>query len=253
MIGELAQRLYDADRTATPIAPLPAGLTIGDAYAIQLAGRALRDRPVVGRKVGLTSAAMQEMLGVGQPDFGYLTDAMVSPSGAAIPAGRFIAPRVEGEIAFRMGRPLGGAVTIDDVLDATEAVAPALEVIDSRIADWRIGIADTIADNASSGHVVLGGWRPLDGLDLAAVELALTAGGERVTGRGDAVLGHPAAAVAWLARALAEHGGERIAAGEVVIPGAMARALPIAAGDAVRAEITGLGAVTMTFEEGGDG
>jgi 2-keto-4-pentenoate hydratase len=100
---------------------------------------------------------------------------------------------------------------------------------------------------------VLGAWQPLDGLDLAAVELELTAGGERVTGRGDAVLGHPAEAVAWLARALAEHGGERIGAGEVVIPGAMARALPIAAGDAVRAEMAGLGTVTMTFEEGGDG
>jgi 2-keto-4-pentenoate hydratase len=251
MIDALARRLYDADRTATPTAPLPADLTIADAYAIQLAGRALRGRPLVGRKVGLTSAAMQEMLGVRQPDFGYLTDAMVSPSGAVVDAARFIAPRVEGEIAFRLARPLHGAVTIDDVLDATEAVAPALEVIDSRIADWRIAIADTIADNASSGHVVLGAWRPLAGLDLAGVELELIAGGERVAGRGDAVLGHPAAAVAWLARALAEHGGEAIAAGEIVIPGAMARALPIAAGDAVRARLTGLGEVTMTFEEGG--
>lgn len=139
------------------------------------------------------------------------------------------------------------------MLDATDAVAPALEVIDSRIADWKIAIADTIADNASSGHVVLGDWRPLDGLDLAAVELDLTAGGERVTGRGDAVLGHPAEAIAWLARALDEYGGERIGAGEIVIPGAMARALPIAAGDAVRAEMAGLGIVTMTFEEGRDG
>lgn len=252
MIDALARRLYDADRTATPIAPLGA-LSIADAYAIQLAGRALRDRPLVGRKVGLTSAAMQEMLGVGQPDFGYLTDAMVSESGAALGAGRFIAPRVEGEIAFRLARPLGGPdVTVAEVLDATEAVAPALEVIDSRIADWKIAIADTIADNASSGHVVLGAWQPLDGLDLAAVELEMTVGDERVTGRGDAVLGHPAEAIAWLARALDEYGGERIGAGEIVIPGAMARALPIAAGDVVRAEMAGLGVVTMTLEEGGD-
>jgi 2-keto-4-pentenoate hydratase len=254
--GAVARALHEAGRTGVPIQPptdaIP-DLSIADAYAIQRAGLRLRGADVVGHKVGLTSAAMQEMLGVDQPDFGYLTEDMLSPSGAALVAGRFIAPRVEGEIAFRLGRPLRGAgLGVADVLAATEAVAPALEVIDSRVADWRITIGDTIADNASCGHVVVGEWQPLGDLPLEAVEMELVVeapdGRQTVEGVGAAVLGHPAEAVAWLAAALHEHGGERLEAREVVLPGAMARAVPVGAGCSVRASMGSLGSVTVRFE-----
>lgn len=257
LIDELARRLYEAERTAVPVGPLTAehpDLTIADAYAVQLAGRAMRvadGASLVGRKVGLTSDAMQQMLGVDQPDFGYLTAGMVSADGATMPA-HLIAPRVEAEIAFRLGAPLGGPdLTVADVLAATEAVAPAIEVIDSRVADWRILIADTIADNASSGHVAIGAWQPLGELDLAAMEMTMTVEpGESVSGRGDAVLGHPAEAVAWLARSLHVNGGETIAAGEIVIPGAMARALAVAPGGSATATFSGLGSVSARFAGG---
>ncbi|HST43363.1 MAG TPA: 2-keto-4-pentenoate hydratase [Conexibacter sp.] len=260
-VADEARLLLEAERTRVAIAPVidrHPGATIADAYAIQLAGRALRlaepGAALVGRKVGLTSEVMQRMLGVDQPDFGYLTATMVSADGAALDPGVFLAPRVEAEIAFRLKAPLSGAeLTIEDVLAATEAVAPALEVIDSRIADWRIGIADTVADNASSGHVVLGTWQPLPlALDLAAVEVSLEVApdGDANAGTGAAVLGHPAAPIAWLARALHEYGGEGIAAGEIVIPGAVSRALPVAPGQTARAAFAGLGDVSVSFAAG---
>lgn len=258
-IRVISEALLAALRSGEPIPPPTdsnPGLTVEDAYAIQRAGldQLRRDgATVVGHKVGLTSAAMQEMLGVAQPDFGYLTAAMVSDSGCLLAAGDFIAARVELEIAFRLGRPLGGdSLQVDDVLDATMAVAPAIEVIDSRIADWRITIADTVADNASSGHVVLGSWRPVGELDLARLRSELTvehAGGEvtTVSGDGAAVLGHPATAVAWLARALDEYGDEEIGAGEVVLSGAMSRALEVGPGSSVSGQVEDLGAVSVTF------
>ena len=204
---------------------------------------------LVGHKVGLTSKPMQEMVGVDQPDFGYLLDDHVHDDGAHIGADRFIAPRVEGEIAFRLSARVAGAdVTAQHVLDSTEAVAPALEVIDSRIADWRITITDTIADNASSGGGVFGPWTSLDevDVDLAALEMELLVGGEVITGRGDAVLGHPAESVAWLARALHAQ-GEALEAGQVVLSGALAKALPITSGDTARATFGPLGTVSATF------
>ncbi|MDW5597328.1 fumarylacetoacetate hydrolase family protein [Conexibacter stalactiti] len=253
-----AALLLEAERTRVAIEPITGrhpAVTIADAYAIQLAGRELRlARPgaaLVGRKVGLTSAVMQQMMGVDQPDFGYLTAAMISADGATLDPAAFLAPRVEAEIAFRLKAPLAGAeLTIADVLAATEAVAPALEVIDSRVADWRIKIADTIADNASSGHVVLGAWQPVGVLDLAAVEVSLEVApeGEANSGTGAAVLGHPAAPIVWLARALHDYGGEGIAAGEIVIPGAVSRALPVAPGQRATARFAGLGEVSATFE-----
>ncbi len=257
-----ARLLWEAERTRVAVAPVVErhpGATIADAYAIQLAGRALRlaepGATLVGRKVGLTSDVMQRMLGVDQPDFGYLTATMVSADGATLAPADFLAPRVEAEIAFKLKAPLAGAsLTIDDVLAATEAVAPALEVIDSRIADWKIGIADTVADNASSGHVVLGAWQPLPaGLDLAAVavSLSVTPDGDANSGTGAAVLGHPAAPIVWLARALHQYGGgEGIAAGEIVIPGAVSRALPVAPGQTARASFAGLGDVSVSFTGG---
>lgn len=254
-LGELARRLAEAEATREPIAPiseLRPGLSIDEAYAIQAAGLALRQAAgacVVGHKIGLTSQAMQEAVGVDQPDFGYVLDSGLHASGDRVAADRFIAPRAEGEVAFRLGTALSGAgVTAADVLAATEAVAPALEVIDSRVRDWRITIVDTIADNASSGGAVVGAWVALDALevDLAALELRLDVDGEQVEGRGDAVLGHPAESVAWLARALHAQ-GDALAAGEVVLSGALARALPVVSGSVARARLGPLGDVTATF------
>lgn len=250
-----AQDLLRAAREARPVPPLVEthpGMEIADAYEVQrLVRRAWLDdgARLAGRKVGLTSQAMQEMLGVDQPDFGFLLESMLVSSGHSIPCANLIAPRVEAEIAFFLADAVAGpGVERDQVLDATEAVAPALEVIDSRVADWRITIVDTIADNASSGMAVLGERHPLDGLDLAAEEMTLDVDGEQVSGSGRAVLGsHPADAIAWLANTLADF-GERIEAGEVVIPGAMARALPVHAGSRGVARFSTLGEVSAVFE-----
>jgi 2-keto-4-pentenoate hydratase len=256
----LARALDAAERDRRPLAPLTEthpDLTLDAAYAIQRAGlrlRQARGSRLVGRKVGLTSTAMQEMLGVEQPDFGYLTDAMVLSSGSSIDAGALIAPRVEAEIAFLMAAPLAGRPDRDEVLAATDAVAPAIEVIDSRVADWRIAITDTVADNASSARVVLGGFRPLPDADLAAASMELSVtrpdgASERVAGTGEAVLGHPAHAIAWLVAALDRY-GERLEAADVVLPGAMARALPVGSGDAAVASFPQLGEVAVTFADG---
>lgn len=259
-LNRFADALAEAEVNARPIPPLSADhptLSVADAYAIQQLGREARERRghrLVGRKVGLTSAAMREMLGVEEPDFGYLTDDLVCHSGARLPRAALIAPMVEPEIAFRLDRAVAGPdVTAADVLAATDAVAPALEVIDSRITDWRITLVDTVADNASCARAVLGSFRPLDELDLAlvAVEQRLMPlrdqRVETVRGDGSAVLGHPAEAVAWLARALDRYAATALDAGEVVLPGAMTRALPVAAGDRVEAVFSDLGSVTVSI------
>lgn len=249
----LAQRLLEAERTATPVEPLSAehpDLGIDEAYAVQLSGRTVRiaaGERIVGHKIGLTSRAMQEMVGVAEPDYGYLTDAMVLADGASVQARGLIAPRVEGEIAFRLGTALAGSgVTAREVLEATESVAAALELIDSRIADWRITIVDTIADNASSARAVVGPWTALAELDLAALTMRMRVDDQEVEGRGEAVLGHPAEAVAWLARALHAQ-GETLEAGELILSGALARALPVSPGSRATATIDGLGTVGVSF------
>lgn len=254
-LDELARRLAEAERTRRPIAPvseLRPGLTIDDAYAIQAAGRSLREATgarVVGHKIGLTSKAMQETIGVDQPDYGYILADQVYAHDAHLDASRFIAPRVEGEIAFRLRTGLDGPeVTADEVLQATEAVAPSLELIDSRIRDWKLTITDTIADNASSGGAVLGPWVDPGrlGADLAELPMRMEVGDEVIEGRGDAVLGHPAESVAWLARALHAQ-GEALAAGEIILSGALARALPVGSGEAALAVFGPLGAVSVRF------
>jgi 2-keto-4-pentenoate hydratase len=254
----LAGELLEAEDSATAVAPLierHEHLTADDAYAVQQAGRRMRlarGAQVVGRKVGLTSAAMQQLLGVDEPDFGYLTDAMLHADGDEIALDGLVAPRVEAEIALRLGRPLAGAdVGFDEAHAAIAEVGPALEVVDSRVIDWRITLPDTIADNASSGLAVIGPLQPLGELDLAAVEMEITvehAGGEREIERGPgaAVLGHPVNALVWLVRALAPY-GEGIAAGEIVIPGAMARAITLSGAAQVRARFDSLGEVGASF------
>ncbi|MGW2051712.1 2-keto-4-pentenoate hydratase [Streptomyces sp. NPDC001858] len=250
-----ARLLRDAEHHVAPIEPLSAllpGLDAADAYAVQqenIARRLADGATVVGHKVGLTAVAMQELLGVDEPDFGHLLDDMVHPDGAPLLAAHYCRPRIEPEICFRLARPLRGpGVTVEDVLDATEAVAPALEIVDSRIRDWRITLVDTVADNASSAGLVCGPWTPLgEAPDLAAVTAELLIDDLSVAvGTGKEVLGHPAAAVAWLAGALAAF-GTGLEPGHLVLPGTMTGAPFVTAGSRVEARFSGLGSVSVTF------
>ncbi len=253
-----AAALRAAEKTGVGGPPLSAsypGLTINDAYAIQMIN--INDRVgagavIVGHKVGLTAKAMQELLGVDEPDFGHLLDDMVHASGAALPVDGFLQPRVEPEIAFRLGRPLRGPdVTVADVMAATDEVCASLEIVDSRIADWKITLVDTIADNASSAGMVLGSdWVPIaDATNLPDIAVELFVNGELVdSGLGSAVLGHPAEAVAWLANTLAPL-GVGLEAGQIILPGSCTSAPFIEPGDSVEARFSGLGTVSIDFTE----
>jgi len=264
-VAELAAALRSAENDASPVLPhgeRGVALTLEDAYAIQQANLVERERSgrrLVGRKIGLTSRAMQDMLGVSEPDFGYLTDDLLLATGTTLPRDALIAPRVEVEIAFRLNRDLSGPqVTAADVMAATNGVAAALEVIDSRIVDWRIDLFDTVADNASCARAIVGEFvSPADlKLERLTAQLRLAPCRDRrteiVEGDASAVLGHPAQAVAWLAQTLSRLEGEALRAGDVVLSGAMARALPVSAGDHVTADVAQLGRVEVTFAEAGD-
>lgn len=258
-VMERAEALANAYRTKKPIEPLTdlGDLEIADAYAVQqelVAGWISSGQRVVGHKVGLTSAAMQRMLGVGEPDFGHLLDPMMLDETTPIDVDQFIAPRVEPEIAFVLGRTLRGpGVTVVDALRATEYVVPALELIDSRIADWKIKLADTIADNASSAAFVVGATPvPIADVDLRLLGCNLLRNGHVVaTGAGGAVLGHPIRALVWLANVLGKY-GTALEAGQVVLSGSCTQAIPIQPGDMFRAVFAGLGDVTAIFSTGGD-
>ncbi|KDE98236.1 2-keto-4-pentenoate hydratase [Mycolicibacterium aromaticivorans JS19b1 = JCM 16368] len=228
------------------------GMDVGDAYAIQkvnLARHLGAGRCVVGHKIGLTSEPMQTLLGVDEPDFGYILDDMVLANDSTAQWARFCAPRVEPEVAFLLRAPLRGPnVTVHDVRAATSAVAVALEIVDSRIRDWKLTLRDTVADNASSGAVVVGEWVPYsEHLDLAASRASLRLNGHEVdTGLGSAVLGDPATAVAWLANSLSEFGTE-LAAGQFVMSGSFTTAAFVRSGDIASAAISGLGVVSVRF------
>jgi 2-keto-4-pentenoate hydratase len=252
---EVAELLRVAEQTRVAVPPIiqtHPGIDVVDAYEIQL--RNIRRRVdagarIVGHKVGLSSLAMQQMMGVSESDYGHLLDDMVLTEETPIEASRFLLPRVEVEVGFVLGEDLPGeGCTVDDVIRATEYVVPAIELIDSRIADWKIGLFDTIADNASSAGLLLGKERRKpDELDLTAIEATLSRNGEQVAaGRSDAVLGDPAIAVAWLARKVASF-GVRLQAGHVVLPGSCTRAFDVAAGDSVVAVFEGLGTVSASF------
>jgi 2-keto-4-pentenoate hydratase len=259
-IATAADRLRLAEAERAPIDPLIqnfSGIDADDAYQIQLLNirrRIEAGGEVVGHKVGLSSRAMQEMMGVDEPDYGHLLADMRLDDvrvGGAADAERYCRPRVEPEVGFILGADLPGeSCTEADVLAATEAVAPAIELIDSRIVDWRIQLPDTIADNASSAGFVLGPERvdPHD-LDLTAIGVRLSRNGEPVAeGRSDAVLGNPVIAVAWLARTVARF-GVRLRAGHLVLPGSCTRAIDARAGDDFQAEFDGLGVVRLAFQE----
>jgi 2-keto-4-pentenoate hydratase len=248
----IADRLRAAERDRAPIAPLTESypdLEPADAYAIQLRNIRRRSAPVVGHKVGLTSAAMQQMMGVDEPDYGHLLADMRLAESQPADAGRYCYPRVEIEVAFVLGADLPGSDCGEaDVLEATEALVPAIELIDSRILDWRISLPDTIADNASSAGFVLGQAR-VDpaAVDIRGIDATLWSGGQVVAhGRSDAILGNPAKAVAWLARSVARY-GVRLRAGHIILPGACDRAVDARPGDEFHAEFTGLGTVSLSF------
>ena len=251
---EIAARLERAERGRVAIDPPAANsaMTAADAYRIQMINVDLRvasGRRIVGRKVGLTSIAMQKMFGVNEPDFGHLFDDMMLASGGECRVDSLMQPRVEPEIAFVLERELRGpGIGRQDVLTAVDYITPALEIIDSRIRDWKITLPDTIADNASSARVVLSERKTKpSAIDLAAVAMTLEKNGAVVEhGVGAAVLGHPAEPVAWLANKLAEF-GEAITAGSVIIPGALCRAVPIEVGDSIVASFEGLGSVSVRF------
>jgi 2-keto-4-pentenoate hydratase len=254
MLLTLAERLRVAERDRKPIPPLTRtrpDLSAADAYAIQLLNIRRRDSVVVGHKVGLSSKAMQQMMGVDEPDYGHLMADMRLSETEPADASRYCHPRVEIEVAFLLGADLPGAdCTEQDVLAATESFAPSIELIDSRIEDWNISLADTIADNASSAGFVVGAGRvPPGEIDPRGIEAVLLKGGEPVVrGRSDAVLGNPVTAVAWLARTVAGF-GVRLRAGHLVLPGACARAVDAHPGDEFRAVFTGLGDVRLSFAE----
>lgn len=254
-VREAAQRLLLAYDKSEPIAPIiesypDAGVT--DAYRIQQeqvrrwieAGERVK-----GHKVGLSSAAMRQQMGVDQPDYGHLLSGMFHLEHQPIDAGTFLQPRIEPEIAFVLGGRLSGpGVTVADAIRAVDFVLPALEIVDSRIEGWRISIVDTIADNASSGGVVLGS-RPatLSSVDLAAASCVLRFGDEAVaTGTGGAVLGSPINALVWLANTIGPLGVD-LEPGHVVLPGSMTRAFAVRPGDTVVADMGELGSVKAVF------
>jgi 2-keto-4-pentenoate hydratase len=258
-LNKLADRLWRAEIDRRPIEPLSTDhpdLTVEDAYAIQSANverRVAAGRLIRGRKVGLTSRPMQQLIGVDQPDSGVLLDDMFVEDGAEVDLGTLVQPRVEAEIAFVLARDVAGpGVTTTDVLTATAGVLPAMEILDSRIAEWRIQLVDTVADNASAARVVIGGrLTPVTAVDLRLIGMMFYRNGVPIdSGAGAAALGNPAYCVEWLANQLAGF-GSGLRAGDIVLPGALHRMVPVRPGDVFRAEFAHLGGVTVRFS--GDG
>lgn len=248
----LAETLWQARATGVPCDPLTEkhpSLTLEQAYRISSLcfERRLKSVPTrsVGRKIGLTSRAVQTQLGVNQPDFGYIAADMLVDHGGIIPATRLIQGRVEGEVAFILGKDLAGpGVTSEDVERATDHVVACIEIIDSRIKDWKIKIQDTVADNASSAMAVLGSRpRKLRDIDLRMAGMTLRLNGEvESTGVGAACLDHPIEAVKWLANTLGSL-GDGLKAGDIVLSGAYGPVIPFRPGDRCEVEISGLGKV----------
>lgn len=256
-IQQAADNLWDAQDARQPCAPIRALLAAGDleaAYAVQEVNtlRSIKaGRRLVGRKIGLTSRAVQRQLGVDQPDYGMLYADMAVPEGWGVPVGRLLQPRAEAEVAFVLGRDLTQAdLTLPELIGAVDYVLPALEVVDSRIAGWDIGILDTIADNASSGLYVLGARPvPLARLDLRTCGMAMTRRGDPIsTGAGAACLGHPLNAALWLARTMVRV-GRPLVAGDQIMSGALGPVAAVAPGDVIEARIEGLGGVSVAFDK----
>jgi 2-keto-4-pentenoate hydratase len=264
-IATAVERLATAQSSRVPCAPVRDLIgtdDLGAAYAVQqglVQARLAAGVTVVGRKIGATSKAVQDQLGVDQPDFGYLlsdmdVSAAALPGGGSVPMRTLVQPRVEAEVAFVLARDVAPSsedeITYDFVRQAVEVALPALEIVDSRIADWDIGFTDTVADNASSGLYVVGpGGRPLAELDPRDVDMTLSINGEvRSSGNGAACLGDPLEALRWLA-VQCHRFGDPLRAGQVVLSGALGPFVPFAPGDRVEASITGFAPLVVHFEE----
>ncbi|WP_366924357.1 fumarylacetoacetate hydrolase family protein [Metallumcola ferriviriculae] len=254
-IKEAAEILYRAGQELDPVAALTEKypqITLDDAYQIQITNidkKVSEGAKVVGKKIGLTSRAMQEMLGVPEPDYGHLLDNMVLEEELPVKLSNLLQPKVEAEIAFILKEELKGpGVTLSKVLQATEGVMPAFEIIDSRVKDWKIKIQDTVADNASSAAVILGSRMiPVQEIDLKHAGLVLEKNGRILdTAAGAAVLGHPAMAVAWLANKLAQY-DISLKPGEIILSGSLTKAYEVTGSDIFTATFGGLGLVKAVF------
>lgn len=252
---EMADLLHNASITGNAIPPLTdtyPELSIDDAYAIQMENvkRAVNDEEIIsGKKIGLTSEGIQTQMGVNEPDYGHLFKSMDFSQTGVLNFDDFLSPKIEGEVAFCLKEDLkGGNVTVEDVRRATDYVVAAFEIVDSRIADWKIKLADTVSDNASSGAYVLGNKKlTLDEVDLINLPMNLYKGDKLIgEGKGSAVLGDPCKSVAWLSNRL-HHYGVILKAGEVVLSGAFSAAPLVARGDSFKAEFGPLGKVEASF------
>ena len=255
-IEKFAAQLLEAETTHVGIDPITVvdpEITVDEAYYIQLENikkKVNEGQKIVGKKIGLTSVAVQNLLGVDEPDYGHLLDSMVVENGGTIDTKDMLQPKIEGEIAFVLKKDLKGPnVTAVDVLQATDYVLPALEIVDSRVQDWKIKLQDTVADNASSGYYVLGG-KPtkVEDIDLELLGMVLSQNGEMVnTGVGAAALGSPATCVAWLANRLADY-DITLKAGEVILSGALSGMVVANPGDSFTARFAHLGQVSVNFK-----
>ena len=253
----LADMLWEAEESRTQIDRLTdmhPEMTVEDAYRIQLVNVQRRldaGEKLVGMKIGLTSQAMQKLLNVDVPDYGHLFANMMLTEGQVCHTADMIQPKIEGELSFCLNKTLKGpGVTIADVYDATQYVVPSLEIVDSRIKDWKIRLQDTIADNGSSARFVVGGrMTPIEQVDMRLTGMTLEKNGELInSGTTAEVWGNPAAAVACFANMLSEFGIE-LKAGSIVMAGALTAAIPVSAGDTVTASFAGMGSVTVRFVE----
>lgn len=256
VINYLGEKLFQSwrnNQAITPISDEYPKLTLHDAYLIQQKVISHRlettNERIVGKKIGITSQAVMDILDVDQPDFGILTSDMYYENNATVPIEQLIAPKAEGEIGFILKRNLRGpGITAEDVLQATDYVVPCIEIVDSRIRDWKIKITDTVADNASSGLFVIGnGTRLPSEIDLAAITMTLKKNGKLIdTGIGAAVLGHPANAVAWLANMLGML-DTTLRQGEIILSGSLATMVSVNAGDQLKINLLGLGSAGINF------
>lgn len=255
-----ADRLLEAEKNKQSIEPLTStfpDITVDEAYYIQLKQiqeKVSKGAKVVGKKIGLTSKVMQNMFQVNEPDYGHLLDNMLHIDGEEIALDAFLEPKLEFEIAFVLKKDLQGpGVTIIDVVEATDYVAPAFEVIDSRIKDWKIRFEDTVADNGSSARAILGGYpTPIEDIDLTHLGMAVYRNGKFLdAATGAAVMGNPARAVAWLANALGKY-DISLHKGDIVLSGALTAAIPINNGDTFTADFAHIGSVSASFYKEGN-
>ncbi|WP_416825615.1 2-keto-4-pentenoate hydratase [Ectobacillus polymachus] len=259
-IQEVAERLLEAEKNKQPIDPLTdifPDISVDEAYYIQqqqIREKVTNGAVIVGKKIGLTSKVMQNMFQVNEPDYGHILDDMVHLDGDTLSLDELVQPKLEFEIAFVLKKELTGpGVTILDVVEATDYIAPAFEVIDSRIKDWKIRFEDTVADNGSSAKVIIGG-KPtrLEDVDLQHIGMVVYKNGKYLdSATGAAVMGNPIRAVAWLANALGKY-DISLHAGEMVLSGALSAAVPIEHGDTFTAEFAHIGTVSASFNKKGE-